>query len=186
MPPSTRQAVLTFAVGALALAPLRAPDLPEQRLPILGGTGGDPFARSCGADRVLTGFRYRAGLVVDAIGLQCRPVNADGSLGAETTVGSLAGGSGGTAGFKSCPVGSVLGRATIYYGTYVDGIRLVCRAWDKSTRSMGAFTFNTLVGRGMVTNELVVACEAATQPMVAIRGRASGVVDAIGMTCNEP
>ena len=29
-------------------------------------------------------------------------------------------------------------------------------------------------------------CEAAKQPMVGIRGRASGLVDAIGFICDEP
>jgi hypothetical protein len=68
--PLGRQALLAAAWGAMALAPTRAADLPTQHLPTLGG-GGSAFARDCGAGRVLSGLRYRAGLVLDAVGFIC-------------------------------------------------------------------------------------------------------------------
>ena len=173
--------------GILALAPLRAPDLPPQVFPVYGGSGGSAFTRSCGAGRVLTGLRFRAGMSLDAIGLLCRNVNADGSLGTESAVGTLAGGGGGTAGSASCPAGTVANGARIFYGTYVDGVILHCKAWDKSTRSFttpnagqanaGRFTLNT---------SKISICELSTQPVVALRGREAGLVDAVGLTCDEP
>ena len=185
-----RIALLALAGTALSVAstraPLRTPDLPAQNLPIYGGSGGSSFTRSCGADMVLTGLRYRYGLVIDAVGLLCRPVNADGSLGAQTTIGSLAGGGGGTAKTASCPSGEVAFGARIHYGTYVDGIVLQCRTWNAATRSfVEPGHVSPYMGMDRKTSALV-QCENATQPMVAIRGRAAMLVDALGFTCNEP
>ena len=64
---------LRMYAAALALGAFAADD-PPQLLPIYGGTGGSSFTRDCGAGHVLTGLRYRSGVVVDAIGLLCRPV----------------------------------------------------------------------------------------------------------------
>jgi hypothetical protein len=181
----TRTTLMALTWGALALAPTRAVDLPEQRLPIWGGSGGTAFSRSCGSGRVLTGLRYRKGLYLDAVGLLCRPVNADGSLGSETTVGLLAGGGGGSPGVTSCANGYVVGAATISYGDLVVGLRIHCYTWVKGTRSMG--TFFTIVGiSGSGSSSAVEKCEAVSQPVVAMRGRAGLVVDAVGFTCNEP
>ena len=181
-----RSIFLGLTWSALALLPTRSADLPEQKLPVLGGTGGESFTRSCGAGKVLTGFRHRTGLVVDAIGLLCRPVNSDGSLGAETTVGTLVGGSGGTTGFSSCESGTVLTRVRIHFRTYVDGVRMFCSTWNKSTRSTGDNTSFPSFGRTIINTSEAEECEMKVQPAVAIRGRAAGVVDAFGMICNEP
>jgi hypothetical protein len=183
----TRTILMALASSALALLPMRAPDLPAQLLPVLGGSGGSAFARSCGAGRVLTGLRVRAGLSLDAIGLLCRPVNADGSLGSESTVGTLAGGGGGTADFDSCPAASVAVGARIFYGTYVDGVILFCHAWDKSTRRFGSSkVYEVKVGRTTMSTLRTTLCEQPTQPMVALRGREASLVDAVGFICDEP
>lgn len=182
----TRSLLLSLAGAVLVVAPLRAPDLPAQYLPVNGGSGGAPFTRSCGAGKVLTGLRYRTGLSIDAIGLLCRQVGADGSLGTESTVGTMAGGGGGTSGSTSCPAGSVVRLARIYYGTYVDGVLLHCMQWQKSTRSMGAVAAVRTFGRTAFNTGQTSQCEADTQPVVAIRGRAAGFVDALGIICDEP
>ena len=183
-----RSMILGLTWSALTLLPLRATDLPEQKLPVFGGSGGTAFSRDCGAGRVLTGLRYRAGLSLDAIGLLCRPVNADGSLGSETTVGTMVGGGGGTFGAKSCPAGTVAIGAFIDYGTWVDGLTINCGSWSKGTRAFtkpSSSAFN--VGRILSFNTAGVrSCEAVTQPAVAIRGRAASLVDAIGFICDEP
>jgi hypothetical protein len=181
----TRTSLMALAWSALALTPLRSTDLPEQRLPVWGGSGGTAFSRSCGAGRVLSGVRYRKGIWVDALGLLCRPVNADGSLGAETTVGTLAGGGGGSPGIATCANGYVVGGATIGYGDIVVGLRLHCYTWVKSTRSMGAF-FTTVGITGNGSSAAAEKCELLAQPVVAMRGREGLFVDAVGFTCNEP
>jgi hypothetical protein len=182
----TRSTLLALAWGALALMPARAPDLPTQNLAVFGGAGGTAFSRSCGAGRVLSGLRYRAGLSLDAIGLLCRPVNANGSLGSETSVGAMAGGPGGTFAVARCRTGLVVHGAYFRYGAVIDGLQMHCVPWHPDSRSFYGVGGVFYIGRTEGNNSGNAFCEAQTQPVVAIRGRAGLVVDAIGLTCDEP
>jgi hypothetical protein len=181
-----RSLLLSLVGATLALAPMRAPDLPAQILPVYGGTGGTAFSRSCGAGKVLTGMRYREGMVVDAVGLLCRAVNANGSLGTESSVGTMAGGSGGTFGVASCPAGTVVAGAKLYYGSFIDGVILSCAGWAPLSRTFGAIGAVRSFGKTSVATKGEARCESSAQPVVAIRGREASVVDALGVTCNEP
>ena len=130
------------AMIALCLIPgltssVRTSDLPPQQLPIHGGGGGAAFTRTCGANRVMTGFQFRRGLWFDAIGLLCRPVSSSGTLGAESA-GSLAGGTGGTFGTRSCPAGSVVAGGTVDYGSVIETVRINCRDWNAARRTFGS------------------------------------------------
>jgi hypothetical protein len=182
-----RSMILGVTWSALALVPRSAPDLSAQYLPVYGGSGGAAFTRSCGSGKVLTGIRYRAGMSIDAIGLLCRQVLADGSLGSESTVGTLVGGGGGTAGSDSCPAGTVITGGRIHYGTYVDAVSLYCHTWDKATRtSSGPLQGYAGTGRVAFSTSASAICEQKSQPMVALRGREASMVDALGFICNEP
>jgi hypothetical protein len=179
-------------VAAYSVVPLvtSSTALPPQYLPIFGGAGGNGFTRSCGTGRVLTGLMVRAGLLVDAVGVLCRPVNADGSLGPESQVGSLAGGGSGTLAAKRCESGKVAYGANINYGSFVNRIYVHCTPWDKSQRKwvtsseFSGFSTNNPPVQSPTTEQEF--CEAKAQPINGIRGRASALVDAIGFTCDEP
>lgn len=176
---------LTMAVVLGALIA----DLPPQNLPVFGGSGGTAYARDCGAGRVMTGIRGRGGLSLDAIGLLCRPVDAQGALGPESTMASLVGGSGGTAEARSCPVGQVMTGIRISYGGFVDRVQPQCRPWKAATRSVDGATDGTAtIGRKTFTSEREVLslCESSKQPASGIRGRAGTLVDALGLVCDEP
>jgi hypothetical protein len=179
-----------LAICALPCLALGLSDLPPQNLPVLGGSGGTAFARDCGAAHVLTGVRYRSGAVVDAIGLLCRPVSSDGSLGPESTVGTLVGGGGGTTSFASCPSNKVLTGLRVRYGSYVSYMILSCRSWNASARTYSTATPAAVASLGSVltpssaTND--EACESSRQPGAGLRGRAATFVDAIGLVCDEP
>ena len=181
--------IVSRLAPVVLLAAMRAADLPPQNLPVMGGTGGSSFSRDCGAGRVLTGFRYRSGLVVDAIGISCRPVLADGTLGPETTVGTIAGGSGGTTEFKSCRQGMVLVGMHMYWGSYAIKLRGYCNPWDATTRK---FTSADQQGFDMGTLSIPYSradmefCESKSQPASGIRGRSGAFVDALGVVCDEP
>ena len=183
----TRQALVALAWGALALAPTRAVDLPSQYLPVIGGAGGSLFRRDCGAGKVLTGFRYAADPSLTAIGLLCRPVNADGTLGDMTAVGDRAGIARGEGGQVYCQPGQVVGSATIHYATVVVGVQMRCHAWKPSTRRMGeTYAMAVAIGRRDIGKATSTSCTADTQPVVGMRGRSELVVDALGFTCDEP
>jgi len=180
-------AALTFV--ALGASPLLSQNLPTQNLPVLGGSGGTAFSRDCGAGHVLSGLRYRSGAVVDAIGLLCRPILSNGSLGPESTSGTLSGGGGGTTNVASCPSGTVVSGLRVRYGSYVSYVIITCRSWRADTRTY-ASSGGTAVSLGSVltpssatTDE---ACESTHQPGAGLRGRAASFVDALGLVCDEP
>ena len=183
-----RSILLALSWGTLSVTPLRSTQLPQQLLPVYGGAGGTSFSRSCGVGKVLTGLRFRAGLLVDAVGLLCRPVSATGTLGSESTVGTLVGGSSGTSGTVSCATGSVVIGAGIRHGSYVDALRLNCRRWQASERkfdAVGGFT-NTIGNSLSIAASDAEQCASVTQPAIGIRGRSHSLVDAIGFICDEP
>ena len=167
-----RATLLTLSWVTLSVTPLSSTPLPPQLLPVYGGASGTAFNRSCGAGKVLTGLRFRAGMLVDAVGLLCRPVNANGTLGSESTVGTLVGGSGGTSGSRSCAIGRVVVGAGILHGSYVDAINLGCRTWNASLRKFTTSeTYPGWIGNGGSTAAAnSETCENSAQPAIAIRG----------------
>ena len=183
----TRSVLLALSLGMVPAVPLSSSRLPEQLLPIYGGAGGTSFSRSCGAGKVLSGLRSRGGVLLDAVGLLCRPVLADGTLGPESSVGTLAGGGGGTSGVSSCRLNAAMWGVFIHHGTYVNRIAIRCKTWDAAGRKMTGNALDEVSTMGTFTgNSSSENCEAATQPMRGFRGRAAGLVDAIGFNCNEP
>ena len=184
---STSATVTTVASENVA-ALLPATDLPAQLLPVYGGSGGTAFNRDCGTNRVLTGLRFRSGQELDAVGLLCRPVLSDGTLGPETTVGTLTGGGGGTSNAASCPQGKVVVQARIVFGSWVDSVELYCLNWDHATRSFRQGS-GTILDVGRHTSPTAgqnEGCESSFQPAHAIRGRSGIFVDAFGLICDEP
>ncbi|HJU75227.1 MAG TPA: hypothetical protein VJ717_15905 [Gemmatimonadaceae bacterium] len=171
-----------------------------QYLPLIGSAqnGGATFTRQCPPDQVLTGARVRLGRVIDAIGIKCRAVLTSGSLGAESDVGSLIGGTSGLLAAGSCPAGSVIvGQAGSATPSGIAQFVLRCRAWDAATRSWGGATTALIQLLAGANPTVVVAsqaqalresvdCSHQTQPAIQFRGRAGTIVDALGVTCDEP
>jgi hypothetical protein len=160
---------------------------PTQRTPAFGGGGGTAFELRCGQGYVLTGLQGRQGMVIDRIGVLCRPVRSDGSLGSETTVGGQVGAGGGNPATVSCGSGRVVSALYILYGTYVDSVQIGCRTWHPGTRSTsGTIAFGQKLGGSGSPTPVQVSCGSDRQPGAGILGRAGGVVDSIGLVCNEP
>jgi hypothetical protein len=198
-----RLLTLLAFLGSIAVADAPAQGNAAQALPLIGlGSGGTAFTRQCPAGQVLTGLRVRAGLVIDALGIKCRPVNANGSLGGENDIGSFTGGSGGVSSSGSCPQGSVVmgQHGTSMMPTGLAMFSLECRRWDAAERrwtgsptaairvltgSSGPVGLAVLLNSAAVTTAFT-RCSRATQPVVLLRGRAAAVIDAAGTTCNEP
>jgi hypothetical protein len=179
--------LLTTIFVAVPVTRADAQNAAPQYSSVFGGSGGDAFTRDCGPGRVLAGIRGRSYLFVDAIGILCRPVNADGKLGPPTAVGTLAGGGGGTSGEAICPsyAPAMIG-IKVKHGAVVDLIIPQCGAWNEVSRTHSFL--NTMPGGVGRTSDPNVAfrCGSANQPGAGIRGRAKGLVDAIGMICDEP
>ena len=182
---ASTSATVTTGTPENVAAPGPSTDLPAQLLPVYGGSGGTAFSRDCGAGRVLTGLRYRSGQLLDAVGLLCRPVLSNGTLAPETTVGTLAGGGGGSSNTVSCPTGKVMVGARIYFGSWVNGVELECPNWNAATRTRSGSITSLNAANTMGHGESEY-CESSAQPAHAIRGRSGGFVDALGMICDEP
>jgi hypothetical protein len=171
-----------------ALAVVAALDLPPQLLPVYGGGGGTAYTRSCGGGYVLTGLRYRMGVAFDAVGILCRPVLPDGTLGPETTVGTQAGGGGGTSKVINCAAGQVVFGGSVFFATYVGQLTIVCRPWHPDSRTFsGTDAYHSTEHDLQAFKQLVGEfCESTHQPAHGIRGRAGTLVDAFGFICDEP
>lgn len=165
-----------------------AASLPAQRSPVFGGSGGVAFALTCGAGHVLTGLRARADAFVFAIGITCRAVLPDGSLGPESVVGEMAGGPSGAPVAVGCAAGQVLAAADVRAATYVQSMVLQCSAWDSARRRVSARGLQTIqIGQPVAgTAQHRTRCEFETQPMIGVWGRAQSLVDAVGFICDEP
>ena len=65
----------------LVARPAAAQNEPMQYSSVVGGSGGNTFSFDGRAGWVLAGLCGREGLVVDSVDLNCRTVNANGTLG---------------------------------------------------------------------------------------------------------
>jgi hypothetical protein len=196
-------ALLSAALIALAGTVGARHTLPPESLPLIGFGGSTSFVRACPTGYVLTGARARVGVLIDAIGIKCRAVTPNGTLGTETDFGLMAGGSGGGPWAVSCPAGSAIGGqgGMPVMPTGLATFALVCKQWIAATRKLGSVTgmigvvtTTTAIQAGMTLvsgdNGFITTnrtnCSHDTQPVVQMRGRAGLIVDAVGLTCNEP
>lgn len=187
----SRRLKAAFACGTLALIIVAANTNAgsarsvAEDLPLLGNTlTGSPFSRTCPDNHVLTGFRYRSGLILDGIGpIKCRPVQSDGTLGAEVLAGSLAGGNGGTLANKSCGANQVVAGQQSGLPRLAS-LTFFCMRWSATSKAWFG-TGDVLALFGGAASQMR-QCSSSTQPATGIRGRHGMVIDAIGLVCSSP
>ena len=162
-----------------------------ETLPLIGGmTGGSTFTRRCPDNHVLTGLRWRKGMVLDGVGIKCRPVTSTG-LGTEINSGTMAGGNGGTAGSDGCgPSGVhevVAGQRGGSGGVGVSGLVLECHEWLVSSKAFGGGTPKSIIEVTYNTPPISRhTCADAKKPAVGITGRHGSIIDAIALVCATP
>ena len=157
-------------------------------LPSIGTSGGTAFSRECPDNHVLTGIRYRSGFLLDAVGIKCRPVKSDGTLGAEISWGGMVGGSGGTSGSVSCPSNAVIveqgGKGGPAVGIHT--LKMGCYSWIPSAKKWGLPGFPRIYVIGSTTTFLYHACSEHTQPATGIKGKQGDFVDSFRLHCSTP
>jgi hypothetical protein len=193
--------VLALAISALAAVA----DLPPETLAQAGHPkGGTSFTLLCPRGSVLAGIRLRKASVINAIGIKCRSVAADGSLGADSNVTTFAGGDGGMGSAASCPKGSVItGSAGVVASPDgLFGFVFECRQWNAamhrwsgpSISAMGIPAAQAALVGNLASPNLSTqagfstyrSCSHEPQPAHGIAGRAGSFVVAVGLVCDEP
>ena len=96
-------------------------------LPARGGSGGVPGVVACPANHVAVGIHGTVEAYINSLGLLCRALNADGTLGASFST-PAAGGAWGTAFTRQCPEGMAVVGFPGHSGWYVDSLGLHCAA----------------------------------------------------------
>lgn len=189
-------AVVLLATANARTAPaVTARPARQDVLPVVGGPGGTSFAQVCPTGHVLTGIRARRSATLDAIGVRCRPVQSNGTLGPEVDAGPVWGGPGGRAFAASCGSSNVIAEQVARFdGTQLSALRYHCFRWDAATRRWDASGRRTaiIVVASMAapaassTNDTSTPCPATARPADGVRGRSGMVVDAIGIRCDLP
>jgi hypothetical protein len=172
-----------FRCSALMFLSIVAFAAVSEDLPLMGNSlGGSAFRRSCPDNHVLTGIRYRRGLVLDGIGIQCRPVRADGTLGDQINFGSMAGGSGGTLGTVSCSANHVIASQQ----TTLGGSAVGCHQWVSASRTWHSERSNAMKVAGPIPSGPLIPCSKNIEPGHGIHGRHGMIVDRWGVSCDSP
>ena len=162
-----------------------------ETLPLIGGaTSGTTFTRRCPDNHVLTGLRWRKGLVLDGVGIKCRPVFSSG-LGAENNYGTMAGGNGGTGGSDGCGPANVqevvAGQKGGSGGVGVAGLVLECHPWLASSKAWGGGTPTSRIEVLFNAPQLNQhKCADSKKPAVGITGRHGSIIDAFALICDTP
>ncbi len=190
MRPLVSLSICTVAVSGMLLSPLplraKGRSLLEN-LPLIGASGGNSFSRTCPSGSVLTGIRWRTGMFVDGIGIQCSTILAGGTLGPANNVGDMAGGNGGTAGSDHCPGGVIAGQNGATAGASLGSLFFRCYQWFPESRSYGGAIMKTINVRiGLLISASESQCHSGTQPATGIYGRHGSLIDAVGLKCNTP
>lgn len=192
------RAILTLlrlvAAASVLVSPVAA-HAQENLTLVVAMDGGTSQSRTCPDEALMTGIMLRVGLNIDAIGIRCRRINANGTLGREFADGSMMGGSGGTVTVSSCPAGAVVVGQGIQKSDMSPSQFTVlgfhCQSWSKSTRTtVGArmfvrvwkmWTLNPYVGD--IPDDY---CSSPGRPVRRVRTMAGIYVNAIGFTCLTP
>jgi hypothetical protein len=162
----------------------------ELRSPIWGGSGGNKnYQLSCGKGAVMTGMTAKFGSWIDQIGVVCRKVNENGTLGDEFTRGPVGGQGGSSSTIRRCDPGEVIGGAYGGSGWYIDYIGARCYPWDARSRRLDArdttpkyfrIGNSPLLGPGSWN---WFTC--GTKPAKGLRGKHGSYVDSLQFFCND-
>jgi hypothetical protein len=161
--------------------------------PVWGGSGGTrSYNLDCGSSGVLVGVYGKTGSWIDQIGLTCRSVAANGTLGSEFTRGPV-GGTGGSVKSVKCKSGEVVGGIESWSGSYVEKIRLQCDKWRPEYKRIDylapidSFLFGGLGTTGIFgrtpEHNPMVRCP-RDKVGKALRGKHGAYVDSMKFVCD--
>lgn len=152
----------------------------------IGGAGGKTTKLvDCGLNAVAIGFHGRKGSWIDSVGLICRRVNSNGTLGS-TFTRTPVGGPGGYADETRCGGNRVISKVAVYYGSFVNSFGKRCLEWDAANRRTAAGAFKDAASAFGNTHgtRFEVACP-DKKPLQALRVRYGTYVDSVRVICRD-
>lgn len=182
----SRVLLLTLVAASTAA---RSSDAQEFKSAVWGGAGGSSsYNLDCGSSGVMTGVYGKTGTWIDQLGITCRTVKSDGTLGDTYTRGPV-GGAGGTSLTRGCPAGWVIGRVESYSGSYINRVSLWCFAWSASSRRLDYAVPKYIGVLGGIAMPGTAFNEAVTCPAEklakAFRGKSGSYIDSLQFVCDN-
>ncbi|XXF77246.1 hypothetical protein P2318_29960 [Myxococcaceae bacterium GXIMD 01537] len=147
-----------------------------------GGTGGTASTLSCPAGKVAVGLISRAATYVDAVGLLCGTLNANGTFSSITSHGPTGGG-GGTYYAEYCPSGQALVGISGRGASWLDQIGGHCAnvvSWGPSS-----YVNTSLLSHGGSGGTLFSDTCPAGQVITSLNLRAATLVDRVQGKCTR-
>lgn len=172
-------ACLAFTAGEVGAA--------EQRSPRWGGSGGTrSYNMDCGSGGVLVGVTGKSGTWIDQMGVMCRRIASDGSLGGYFTRGPYGGSGGTSSGTHRCDGGNVVRGISGLAGSYVHQLHIFCEKWNPARkRREGGTTKVPVFGKwGAFLSENKFFCSGSSAVVKALRGRYGGYIDSVQVVCD--
>jgi hypothetical protein len=112
----------------------------------LGPGWGPTFGLSCNGGEVLVGIAGASSNFLDSVGPMCVSVNAQGAWTGSPVSRGVAGGPGGSAYTRVCPVNQAVGQYQGHSGSWVDQVQIACQPLTSPNLLAGAPGFQTYAG----------------------------------------
>lgn len=178
--------VTMFFVSTLFLATSLA-GASEQRSAHWGGSGGTRlFNFDCGPSGVMIGLVAKWGAWLDQLGIMCRRVGSDGTLGSVFTIGPTGGSGGTTSVTKRCSDGEVIRGFGSYTGSYVNQLFFTCQKWNPSKKQReGNSTIHSVGKWGYGVSENSFGCQGNNYVVKKIYGKSGIYIDRVQIICRE-
>lgn len=151
-------------------------------LPPHGGYGGTPVSTRCLYGYVAVGIHGRSGQNIDRLGLICRQLNADRSLGTYYISNSY-GGSGGGYFEVECARGTAIVGIEGFSGSYINGMFMTCATPATWGRGTGIDFYSRYIG-GNVGSYFSEQCTSGSV-VTGFNLRVGGLVDQMQTFCSK-
>lgn len=134
----------------------------------------------------MVGVTAKWGSWIDQLGLMCRTVNPDGTLGNFYTKGPVGGQGGRHSGSSQCRDGFVVTAAFGQSSSFVDSFRASCKRWDAAARKpTGVPVEEVWVANSKPLSAYnIFACQ-GTAVGKALRGKYGWYIDSLQFVCDQ-
>jgi Galactose oxidase-like, Early set domain len=150
----------------------------------LGPGWGPTFGLSCNGGEALVGIAGASSNYLDSAGPMCVTVNAQGAWTGSPVARGVAGGPGGAAYTRVCPVNQAVGQFQGHSGSWVDQVQIACQPLTGPSGLTGAPIFQPFAGGPGGLPEGPFGCPNTVA--YGVRGIAGTYVGSFGLICTPP